>query len=71
MSFVASTLQKAAAEGPIIIINISEYRSDAIILQDVGDPVIVPYPNPYHQFSLCCQLSLRQPALHTARILRD
>ena len=39
-----STLQKAAAEGPIIIINISQYRSDAIIFQDVGDPVIVPLP---------------------------
>ena len=38
-------LQTAAAEGPIIIINISRYRSDAIILQDVGDPVIVPLPN--------------------------
>jgi hypothetical protein len=37
-----ATLQTAAAEGPIIIINISQYRSDAIILQDVGDPVIVP-----------------------------
>ena len=37
-----SILQTAAAEGPIIIINISQYRSDAIILQDVGDPVIVP-----------------------------
>jgi tetratricopeptide (TPR) repeat protein len=37
-----ATLQTAAAEGPIIIINISPYRSDAIILQDVGDPVIVP-----------------------------
>ena len=39
-----ASLQTAAAEGPIIIINISQYRSDAIILQDVGDPVIVPLP---------------------------
>ena len=39
-----ATLQTAAAEGPIIIVNISQYRSDAIILQDVGDPVIVPLP---------------------------
>ena len=39
-----ATLQTAAAEGPAIIINISQYRSDAIILQDVGDPVIVPLP---------------------------
>ena len=39
-----TTLQTAAAEGPIIIVNISDYRSDAIILQYVGDPVIVPLP---------------------------
>ena len=39
-----ATLQTAAVEGPIIIVNISEYRSDAIILQDVGNPVIVPLP---------------------------
>ena len=39
-----ATLQTAAAEGLIIIINISQYRSDAIILQDVGDPAIVPLP---------------------------
>jgi tetratricopeptide (TPR) repeat protein len=39
-----ATLQTAAAEGPIIIINISRYRSDAIILQYVGEPVIVPLP---------------------------
>ena len=40
-----ATLQTAAAEGPIIVINISDYRSDAIILQEVGEPVIVPLPN--------------------------
>ena len=39
-----ATLQEAAAEGPIIIVNISQYRSDAIILQYIGDPVIVPLP---------------------------
>jgi hypothetical protein len=39
-----ATLQKAAAEGPVIIVNISRYRSDAIILRDVGDPVLVPLP---------------------------
>ena len=39
-----ATLQKAAAEGPIIMINISQYRSDAIILHNVVDPVIVPLP---------------------------
>ena len=39
-----ATLQTAAAEGPIIVINISQYRSDAVILQYIGDPVIVPLP---------------------------
>jgi len=39
-----ATLQKAAVEGPVIIVNISRYRSDAIILRDVGDPVLVPLP---------------------------
>ena len=39
-----ASLQTAAAEGPIIIVNISQYRSDAIILQYVGEPVIVPLP---------------------------
>jgi len=39
-----ATLQKAAAEGPVIIVNISRYRSDAIILREVGDPVLVPLP---------------------------
>ena len=37
-----TTLQTAAAEGPVIIVNISTYRSDAIILQAAGDPVLVP-----------------------------
>jgi tetratricopeptide (TPR) repeat protein len=40
-----ATLHTAAAEGPIIIVNISEYRSDAIILQDAGNPVLVPLPS--------------------------
>ena len=35
---------KSCCWGPITIINISHYRSDAIIVQDVGDPVIVPLP---------------------------
>ena len=39
-----ATLRKAAAEGPVIIVNISRYRSDAIILRDIGDPVLVPMP---------------------------
>jgi CHAT domain-containing protein len=39
-----STLKKAAAEGPVIVINISDYRSDAIIVFHSSDPVLVPLP---------------------------
>ena len=36
-------LKNAAAEGPVIIINVSPYRSDASILRDVAsDPTLVP-----------------------------
>jgi len=40
-----TTLQMAAAEGPIILINISTYRSDAIILHIDGPPILVTLPN--------------------------
>jgi len=36
------TLQSAAAEGPVIIVNLSEHRSDAIIVHRVGPPILVP-----------------------------
>jgi hypothetical protein len=39
-----ATLQLATAEGPVIIVNISRYRSDAIILHNSGPPVLVPLP---------------------------
>jgi CHAT domain-containing protein len=39
-----STLQKVAVEGPVIIVNTSNYRSDAIILQNFGPPILVPLP---------------------------
>jgi hypothetical protein len=40
-----ATLQQAAAAGPVIVINVSEYRSssDAIILH-TGEPALVPLP---------------------------
>ncbi|KAF7984563.1 hypothetical protein HWV62_13771 [Athelia sp. TMB] len=38
------TLLSAASEGPLIIVNISSYRSDAIILCTAGPPVLVPLP---------------------------
>jgi tetratricopeptide (TPR) repeat protein len=39
-----ATLQTAAAEGTVIIVNVSKYRSDAVILRDTDDPVLVPLP---------------------------
>ncbi|KAG8878347.1 hypothetical protein FRB97_002601 [Tulasnella sp. 331] len=40
-----TTLQKAAAIGPIIIVNISQFRSDAIIVQNDGEPISIPLPD--------------------------
>jgi CHAT domain-containing protein len=39
-----SSLQVAASDGPVIIVNISQYRSDAIILQTSRPPVHVCLP---------------------------
>ncbi|KLO05393.1 hypothetical protein SCHPADRAFT_933660 [Schizopora paradoxa] len=38
------SLRQAAIEGPVIILNISQYRSDAIIVYDFNDAVLVPLP---------------------------
>lgn len=35
------TLRTAAAEGPVVVINISQYRSDAIIVHATQDPCVV------------------------------
>jgi CHAT domain-containing protein len=55
-----ATLQAAAAEGPVILINISSYRSDAIILHSNGPPLLVPLPEvqPNHLARLAAQLTL-------------
>ncbi|KAG2071253.1 TPR-like protein [Suillus decipiens] len=37
-----SDLQKAAEDGPVIILNASQYGCDALIIHDTGDPVHVP-----------------------------
>jgi hypothetical protein len=39
-----ATLQSSAKEGPVIIVNISKYRSDAIILHDDVPPKLVCLP---------------------------
>ncbi|KAG9014342.1 hypothetical protein FRB94_012748 [Tulasnella sp. JGI-2019a] len=40
-----STLQKAAADGPVILVNISDYGSFAVIVTVTGDPLPVPLPD--------------------------
>ncbi|THG92731.1 hypothetical protein EW026_g8269 [Hermanssonia centrifuga] len=37
-----TTLQTAAKEGPFILVNVDEYRSDALILRATGRPLLVP-----------------------------
>ncbi len=39
-----TTLQTVALEGPVIVVNISKTRSDAIILVANGPPLLVPLP---------------------------
>ncbi|KAJ7281903.1 CHAT domain-containing protein [Mycena rebaudengoi] len=43
MPFAA--LQEAAQGGPVILVNVSQYRSDAIILLHDGPPTVVPLPD--------------------------
>ena len=39
-------LKHAAAEGPVIIVNVSSYRSDALVLRDdTSDPTVIPLAN--------------------------
>jgi tetratricopeptide (TPR) repeat protein len=40
-----ANLQKAAVNGPVIIVNISEYRSDALIIRNTGKPILVRLPD--------------------------
>ncbi|KAG1834907.1 TPR-like protein [Suillus subalutaceus] len=37
-----SDLQKAAEDGPVIILNASHYGCDALIIHDTGDPIHIP-----------------------------
>jgi len=55
-----ATLRAAAAEGPVILINISNYRSDAIILHINCPPLLVPLPDvqPNHLIDLTKELTL-------------
>ncbi|KAG9013228.1 hypothetical protein FRB94_003298 [Tulasnella sp. JGI-2019a] len=38
------TLQYAAAQGPVIIVNVTHVRSDAIIILKSGEPAVIPLP---------------------------
>jgi tetratricopeptide (TPR) repeat protein len=40
-----TALRHAAVEGPVIIVNVSDYRSDAIIIRNIGLPILVQLPN--------------------------
>ncbi|KAG8940484.1 hypothetical protein FRC03_005442 [Tulasnella sp. 419] len=40
-----ATLQLAAQNGPVIVLNISARRSDAIIVQKAGNPLLLPLPD--------------------------
>jgi len=55
-----ATLRVAAAEGPVILVNISNYRCDAIILHINSPPLLVPLPDvqPNHLIHLAEQLAL-------------
>ncbi|KAG2120273.1 TPR-like protein [Suillus clintonianus] len=46
-----SNLQKAAAEGPVIIVNASQYGCDALIILSAQDPVHVPLDIPQTEVS--------------------
>ncbi|KAG9037156.1 hypothetical protein FRB95_006710 [Tulasnella sp. JGI-2019a] len=37
-------LRRAARDGPVIIVNISQYRSDAIVIHKTGGPLCIPLP---------------------------
>ena len=71
------TLQTAAAEGPVILINISSYRSDAIIIHIDKPPTLVTLPDAQfeHLTHLVEQLNFAQqsdtPSILVLPILRD
>ncbi|KIJ95338.1 hypothetical protein K443DRAFT_330790 [Laccaria amethystina LaAM-08-1] len=74
-----TTLQAAAAEGPVIVVNVSQFRSDAIILHINHPPILVPLPDLQLEdiASLVDQLAsarndaVGDPSKHIVPILRD
>ena len=63
-----SDLQKAAAAGPIVIVNMSAYRCDAIIVRDAHPPLLVPLPDvtPQQFQNLSQKLEENLENLHSA-----
>jgi CHAT domain-containing protein len=73
-----STLQSSAKEGPVIIVNISKYRSDAIILYNICPPELVcllnASPDTLNRLSTQLYLALTPDSdqwRHIISILRD
>jgi hypothetical protein len=66
-----STLKTAAAEGPVIVVNISEYRSDAIIIRENGPSTLVHLTDasPEHLASLTSDLLDAQTSRSTPQIV--
>lgn len=56
-----STLRKAASEGPVIVVNISRYRSDAIIIVRDADPILVPLPGVMPDMLVSLAIPFRDP----------
>ncbi|KAJ6521395.1 CHAT domain-containing protein [Mycena vulgaris] len=53
-----SVLQQASSEGPVILVNLSRFRSDAVVILVDRAPILVPLPNatPETMFHLYTQL---------------
>ena len=66
-----STLRTAAAEGPVILINISSYRSDAIIIHIDKPPILVALPKatPEHLTDLGEQLASALAVNNSSKLL--
>jgi hypothetical protein len=68
-----ATLRMAAAEGPVILINISKFRADAIILHINSPALLVPLPavQPNHLIHLTQQLTFAQAVGAGAHCSKD
>ncbi|EIM91947.1 uncharacterized protein STEHIDRAFT_46182, partial [Stereum hirsutum FP-91666 SS1] len=63
-----SVLQAAAKHGPVITVNLSEYRSDALIILEHGPPALVPTDDNLHEIAqkLSQQLTEARAKIKTA-----